>query len=188
MANIEFINKSRNWRPPELYTMTKVLLYNKKGSCLSLGPGAGVAELDLINKCWDVTAVDKEIHSYNIMRESTKSKKLTFIHKSFEELKLEDKYDYVIAINSLPFMDKKHLPNLFDDLINHSKKKCVYAMTFFGNNHTFVKKSCFGMTIASVKKLLKKYKLTLLYIDQKNLHRLDDVIFDVISVIASKDF
>jgi cyclopropane fatty-acyl-phospholipid synthase-like methyltransferase len=164
--------------------MTKVLLYGKKGSCLSLGTGAGVAELDLITKNWNVTAVDRDIHSYNVMRESTKSKKLTFIHTSFEELKLEGRYDYVIAINSLPFMDKKHLPDLFNNLIKHSNKKCVYSMTFFGKNHTFVKKSCFGMTIASIKKLLKTYKLTLLYIDQKNLTRLGDVIFDVISVIA----
>lgn len=98
------------------------------------------------------------------------------------------KYDYVIAINSIPFMKKSNLDNLFKSIINKSKIGCIYTITFFGKNHTFVTNgSCFSMTIVGVKKLLKKYKVEILFMEQKNANRNDDVIFDIINVIGKKN-
>jgi cyclopropane fatty-acyl-phospholipid synthase-like methyltransferase len=186
-----FIENTKNKPPPMLYIMTKVLLYKKKGNCLSLGSGAGVAEIELLTQGWKVTAVDKLLQSYNTMKELAPKKnikKLKFIESTFEEMELPRmKYDYIIAINSIPFMNKSNLGNLFKSITNKSNIGCIYTMTFFGKTHTFVTNgSCFGMTVAEVNKLLKKYKIELLYIEQKNINRIDDVLFDVINVIGSK--
>ena len=182
-----FIDRTKIFEPPILYRMTKVLIYNKKGNCLSLGPGAGNAELELLKLGWHVTAVDKEIYSYETMREQTKSKKLEFINIDFNDLKLTKKYDYVIAINSIPFMDKKNIDDLFEKIFTHSKKECTITMTFFGTNHTFVKHGgCFGMTTTEVKKLFKKYKINIKLLGQTATKRPDGVNFDVINVIGVK--
>lgn len=185
---IKFINQTKDNPPPLLYQMTKVLLYGKKGVCLSLGPGAGTAELDLIEKGWYVDAVDIEIHSHAVMLEKTKSKKLKFIHSRFNKLKLTKKYNLIIAINSIPFMKKTDIPDLFHKLKTHSSKKCIYIMTFFGKKHTFVKlaktKRIFGMSVTEVSKLCKTHKIKILLIEEKKHIRPDGVLFNVINVIG----
>jgi cyclopropane fatty-acyl-phospholipid synthase-like methyltransferase len=188
---LKFIENTKSGSPPLLYIMSKVLLYSKKGNCLSLGPGAGLAEIELINHGWCVVAIDKLKQSYDTMKEllpKKNHKKLKFLVTTFEDINLPSKkYDYVIAINSIPFMHKSKLDNLFKLITDKSNVECIYTMTFFGKNHTFVKKgSCFSMTIIEVKKLLKHYSVELLFIEQKTIDRKDGVVFDVINVIGKK--
>jgi cyclopropane fatty-acyl-phospholipid synthase-like methyltransferase len=189
MININFINKTKNCDAPILYQMSKVLLYGKKGKCLSLGPGAGNAEIDLIEKGWCVDAVDIEPHSYVVMLEKIKSKKLKFIHSTFAEVKLTKKYNLIIAINSIPFMKKNNIVDLFCKLKAHSNKGCIYVMTFFGKKHSFVKpgkeKSPFSMSINEVSKLFKTYKIKILLIEENYKNRPDGVLFNVINVIGN---
>jgi len=169
--------------------MSKVLLYGKKGRCLSLGSGAGNAEIDLIKKKWSVDAVDIEKYSHVVMLEKTKSKKLKFIHSSFDELKLTKKYNLIMAINSIPFMKKKNIPELFIKFRRHSHKKCIYIMTFFGKKHSFIKpinkKSPFGMSVSGVSKLFETYKIKILFIEENYHNRPDGVLFNVINVIGT---
>jgi SAM-dependent methyltransferase len=185
--NNNYINKSKNGFIPDIYMMTKVLLVDKKGSCLSLGPGAGLAELDLIKNGWHVTAVDINPYSYKVMRKLTKSKKLEFINVNFAKLTLTKKYDYIIASHSIPFIKKKQFIKLFDNIVvNHSNKKCIYSMTFFQNTHTFVKKGkSFGITMINIKKLFNKYKIKIILMEQNQINRKEDnIMFNYINVIG----
>lgn len=114
-------------------------------------------------------------------------KYLQFNNTSFDNMELDTniKYNYIIAINSIPFMDKTQLNPLFENLTKHSSKNCIYAITFFSNKSTYVKKkSCFGMTKASILKLCKLYKLEIQLLENTHSMRKDGVVFDIWQFIA----
>jgi 16S rRNA A1518/A1519 N6-dimethyltransferase RsmA/KsgA/DIM1 with predicted DNA glycosylase/AP lyase activity len=188
---MNFIDSTKNSGTPLLYKMTEVLLYGKSGNCLSLGPGAGNAEIELLENNWNVTAVDKELYSNTVMTQKIKEnkkiniKKFEFINTDFKSLELTKNYDYIIAINSVPFMDKKYLDTLMSNIINHSNKDCIITISFFQKKTTnVINKLCFGMTIPSIKKLFKKYDIDIKLIENYITKKDNGYIFDVVGVIG----
>ena len=122
---------------PLFYRMTKILLYGKTGN--------RYAEIQLIKNNWNVTAVDLDKNSYEIMKKKTNIKKL----------ELTKKYDYIIAINSIPYMDKKYLEDLMSNIIKHSNKNCIITITFFTKkNYICYKKNMFWYVNNNYKKII----------------------------------
>ena len=178
---------------PELHTISKLLWYNiKDGNCLSLGPGAGSAEINLLNMGWDVTCVDKLKYSKDTMcntikERKIKNKKIKFIINDFNNFSLNKnkKLNYVMAISSLPFSDKENLYNLFSKIIDNSENKCVFSINFFTNKTTLVKnKECFGMNKLEINKLCKHFDLQIKYIDLKLKIKKNNDIFEIYDIIA----
>ena len=178
-----------------LYTLTKMMLHKiKKGNCLSLGPGGGYSEILLMLDNWDVTCIDKLKYSKDIMLShlnelKIKKNKLTFIIDDFDTAILDkssNKFNYILAENSLPFSNKNKLYELFEKIIRNCKKKCIFSVNFFTNNHTFVKnKKCYGMNKKEINKLFKTFNITIEYINLKlNKNRKDNIVFEYYNVIG----
>jgi 2-polyprenyl-3-methyl-5-hydroxy-6-metoxy-1,4-benzoquinol methylase len=159
------------------------------GHALSIGPGGGVAERQLIRDGWSVDCVDRDTVSDEIMREKLsddEQKRYSFYNCIASDFEFKKTYDYVLASNVLPFEEKDKLDGIVNNILHHTKPKGIIAATFFGKNATFVKKgTCFAMTEAEIRSLFKND--TFLYLNRRHVSRPGDgVHFDIFHVIVEK--
>lgn len=179
---VAFIERTKNAPPPYQYYMGKPFWFSQRnGNCLSIGPGAGRAEVNLIKYGWRVTAVDSCKYSHKIMNEQLDVKdqrKLNFIHGDFAQFTDTKKYNMILAINSLPFI-KVHLSKILPLL----KKNGIIIITLFAPDHGFVKqKKASGITKKEIKNIMKKYQI--LFLEHVKYKRKDDMLWSSFDIIA----
>jgi SAM-dependent methyltransferase len=184
----KFIDRSlNNSTLNKLHYQSKLLWYGmRKKKALSLGTGAGREETDLINKHgWIITGIDIEPYSNEVILKQVKKNKFIFHNVSFEKMQLTGKYDFVFAYNSLPFMNKKYLSDVVDNIILHTKKDSILSINMFGNTHSFVANgTCFSITISYMKKLFSAFKILYINREQYDINPKDH--WDTIDMIAIK--
>jgi 2-polyprenyl-3-methyl-5-hydroxy-6-metoxy-1,4-benzoquinol methylase len=182
----EYIDKSAGRRLHELHTISKFHWFNIKGktTCLSVGSGAGNEEIDLINRGWKVTAVDITSHSEEVMRSRLlkgQQNNLEFLLGDIQEVNLRKKYNYILALNVLPFIG--NFVSVIAKLKKLSKKECIYTMTFFGPNHGI--KNTTKTTVTKLKCLFKSMNLIIRFIERVEYDQKNGVHWDAINVILS---
>lgn len=135
-----------------------------KGIAYDLGCGAGNQAIYLLENGWKVIAVDKEVDVFNKKRQELKKElqdNLEIVKMSFENLKLEEKSDLIIAINSLPFCSPDKFEEMWKNIDNSLKIGGRIAVTLFGVNDDFNKENS-GMTFFNkdeIYKLLENFEI-----------------------------
>jgi hypothetical protein len=187
---VRFINKTNNKRVLDRrHYMSKLLWVSTKPKdrrALSLGPGAGNEEIDLICNGWVVTGVDIEPYSNEVIIKRIKNKnKFKFQNTSFECMVLAGKYSYVLAYNSLPFSKKKYLHGIINNISSHMNKGAVFVFNLFGSKHTkVIHKKCYSVTEPYIKKLLSNFNIK--YINRVQFDRPIGDHWDEFNIIAIK--
>jgi len=172
---------------------------------LSLGIGAGNIEREYLLNGWYVTGVDIAdkacdaiLHNIENDVKNRVIERYEFIWSAFEEVKLSGYYNYVIAFNSLPYSFKEDLPNIISNVNNHVLPGSVFALTFFGDTHDFVKKTvCYGVSEEEIPLLFTGWEIkhinrvietiNIPYVTmRKKKKRYNPVVWDSIDVIAVK--
>lgn len=135
-----------------------------KGIAYDLGCGAGNQSIYLLENGWKVIAVDKEVDVFNKKKQELKKElqdNLKVVKMSFENLKLEENSDLIIAINSLPFCAPDKFEEMWGNINNSLKIGGRIAITLFGVNDDFNKISS-GMTFFNkddIYKLLDNFEI-----------------------------
>ena len=102
----------------------------KKGhKVLDFGGGNGKHSLPLIKEGCEVTILDR----FNL---PNKQKGLTVVECDMREYKTSQKFDVILAINSLPFLSSKdEIITAIDFMQKHLKKGGIIVFTLFGIKH-----------------------------------------------------
>lgn len=97
----------------------KVLKYTSGGKALELGVGNGRNTLFLLSNSFEVTGVDISEEGIGILRERAKGdSNLNLIVSDVLEFESTEKFDLVLAIGLLHFLEKESI----DSLVNKMKK------------------------------------------------------------------
>lgn len=178
-----------------LYDQVMNNSFNRKGKyrALDLGAGAGDIDVALAELGWDVTSVDTSLRSGEII-----NARMKYIHgnsnfhlSDFENAPLDGDYDLVVSFFALPFGNKNNLSRIIGNISNHMKSKSLFAATFFGPEHTYVKNGqAYGISMSELISLLTlngfelQYSLNRFY-SQTGVNN-EPVNWDVLDVIAKK--
>lgn len=130
-----------------------------KGIAYDLGCGAGNLSCFLVQKGWNVIAVDKEVEIIKSKKEKLKDElkeKLEIVQESFENLEMK-KCDFILAINSLPWCDKDKFNDMWNKINKSLKVGGRIAITFFGPNDDLAKTNS-NMTILNKDEILNLLK------------------------------
>ena len=160
---------------------------------LDLGSGSGNEALDLLHRHWEVSAIDASPRAGEVLkaRAHTLRNHLNFQVSDFSHVSLDGDYDFVFSLLALPFGNKQDLPTLVQNITQHMKKGAVFAVNFFGYQHSFVtKKEAYGMDKAEIFNLFSSHQLNIVYYlnrvyDQKDFSG-NPTHWDVIDVIGIK--
>lgn len=160
------------------YYLHDIAMYLFPAQCpnyraLSVGSSSGNEEIDLIKREWNVTGVDINPISGEIIAERAKFLygRFSFQNVSLSKIKLTGTYDYFISLFVFPFEDKKEVLKLIRHMSLYSKKGTIVAVNFFGPEHDYVRKgSAFAMSEKEVKKALEGNRFEILQF----LHRVYD--------------
>ncbi len=137
---------------------------------VNFGSGAAKEDLDLLKKGWDVLSIDSNPLTHEILSNDSKNLKGTSksINDSFEEAKLDGKYDLIMSFNSLPFGQKNTLDSIFKNISHHLKEKTgLFVANFFGTEHGFVKQEiAYALSHEELSEKLLKSKFEIIEIKE----------------------
>ncbi|MEN9450388.1 MAG: hypothetical protein RJA83_1002 [Pseudomonadota bacterium] len=178
-----------------LYKETRNKFFNssEKHRALDLGSGAGNEDVDLLTRGWDVVGVDASPRSGEIIKERAKGLNghFSFLEADFRSAQLTGYYDFVMSFYSLPFGNKKELSLLVKNIGKHMKNGGIFAVTFFGYQHDFVKQGkAYGISKEELNNILRSNQFNVTFFlnrifDQKTFAG-DPVHWDVFDVVAVK--
>lgn len=156
----------RTERNSERRGLKRLLEIVDSGIALELGTGAGADTIYMLEKGWNVTAVDINSKSEKIIREKLKNvlseeinQRLTFRNEAFEDLKLEkNKYDLVVGFDSLHFCGKNHFQTFFNNIVDSIKPGGYLIGNLLGVKDDWNKKETYMpfFTYEQVQKLIEK--------------------------------
>ena len=161
---------------------------------LSLGSGAGNEEVDLIKADWEVTAIDRQQRSYEVISERIKTSQNLFHFQlgDFSEIAMNGTYDLVLALFSLPFGRKEELINMILRLAKHTRYGSLVVANFFGSEHSFVEKSmAYAVNITELTELFSQSGFKISYNLNRKFKQLDfsgnKTNWDLIDIIAVRN-
>lgn len=120
-------------------------LINTQGRGLDLGFGAGNEVLNMAMLGLIVDAVDSNEETIKSLKNSVDNEyesRINLIQEKIENFKIEDdKYDCIIASNSLPFIRSKDLvKDIVSNIVKGLKTGGCFYLTFFGNKDAWSEK------------------------------------------------
>lgn len=104
-----------------------------RGRSLDIGSGALLEVRRMIEECFQhITVIDQlcndELHNFD-------PHIVSFEQCLVEDYKFSpDSFDFVSALFVLPFMQRKELSRVMDDIVSSLKKDGIFVATFFGEN------------------------------------------------------
>ena len=130
------------YQPPREVVINALEFFQTHGKVLDLGCGVGNETAYLLDKGWDVWAIDCEPKAIEIMKErrdirSSSHRLVTQVAK-FENLnwKILPQFDLICACNSLPFCESQKFPSVFASIKEKIKSNGRFAGHFFGRNYS----------------------------------------------------
>ncbi|BCA95625.1 methyltransferase [Legionella antarctica] len=206
VGNMSFANQNQdNWQAYldgsvgkniyYLYNQVMSSSFQNKSNyrALDLGSGAGDVDFNLAALGWDVTSVDTSQRAGELITERMKyiNGKFNFQLSDFENAILSGDYDLVLSFFALPFGDKNNLPELIRKISQHTKPDAIFAVTFFGNDHTFVKNGqAYGISKDELSSILNANGFEIRYFLNRRYKQSgsngESVNWDVLDVIATK--
>jgi SAM-dependent methyltransferase len=133
--------KNKMGQPPREIIVEALNLFKKQGKAIDLGCGVGNEAVFLLNKGWEVWAIDSEHQAIQIINKRNDIKepeKLTSVVNKFEEESVWDALpdvDFIYASYSLPFCNQSEFKRVW----SHVKQKLIpggrFAGHFFGLNY-----------------------------------------------------
>lgn len=133
--------KNKIDQPPRRLIVDALNLFKKQGRAIDLGCGVGNEAVFLLNKGWEVWAIDSEHHAIQIINQRNdikKLEKLATVVNTFEEESVWDdlpNVDFIYASYALPFCNQSEFPRVW----GHVKQKLIpggrFAGHFFGLNY-----------------------------------------------------
>lgn len=127
-------------KPPTRLLVEALKYVNETGGiALELGAGSPRDSKFLIEKGFEVIAVDKTSESKDLFGELVKNNKLQFVQSSFSDFNFSDyNYDFVSAQRALPFIEtKSELIRVLNRMKEGLKRDGVFASHFFGIKDTW---------------------------------------------------
>ena len=153
-------NKGRPLRA--LYSQAILFLRPSANRAMDLGCGDGTEVLDLLQRGFEVHAVDQEPKSIELISKNaaTKSEKFHSHVSSLENWNIWPKVDFLFAYHSFPFCK----PHGFDDVVAKSLSSVVtdgiFAASFFGPQDEWVKeKKVVGISAEDVRIKLSAFEI-----------------------------
>ena len=129
---------------------------------IDIGCGAGNDTVYLINKGWEVTAIDREDVESRISKRLNQEQlaKFKFQRQIFEDIKLE-KCNLIVANSSLSFCKKEKFQELWNKINNSIEQNGYFIGNFFGVNDSWAKSkpNMKFFTESEVKELFKDFKI-----------------------------
>lgn len=133
MQNSSYHEATKN-KPPTKLLVEALKHVEQKGFALDLGAGAFSDSKFLLEKGFDVLAVDISKESETIAQE-IQNNSFSFKRSSIESLSLEEeKYAIINAAFSLPFIDRHDFIETFSTIKKSLKKGGVLCCQLFGIN------------------------------------------------------
>lgn len=116
---------------PEPLVMRAVTLVKKKESAFDIGAGSLRNTKFLLEKGFQVTAIDKDplIVKY---AKKINNDSLTTVVTTIEEFELKSTFDLVIAINTLPFLKPSVFDETFEKIKHTLNDEGLLCLTLFG--------------------------------------------------------
>ena len=111
-------------------------------TAVDLGCGAGIETADLLQRGWNVIAIDREPASISAVVELNglqSHQKLRTICSSFEDLIEVPAAEFIYSYHSLPFCHSDHLDRVWGLIRDAVKPNGIFAGSFFGLNDEWVK-------------------------------------------------
>lgn len=147
-------------RPPSSLVLKAIPHVAEKGMALDLGAGSLRNSRALLTEGFEVTAIDKDPVAREVANDIN-SPELEVQITTFSDFEFPmEAYDFVVAINTLPFATPEEFPELWERLVASLKPRGIFAGTFFGPNDTWADKP--GMTFLSkeqVEELLSEFEV-----------------------------
>lgn len=168
-------------------------LFSKKRrikTALDVGAGTGRDTFFLLNKGWDVTAIDGQDKSIDIMCSRMAEEfnsHLKLFRIEFENLHtIGGQFDLVVANWSIDYTDPEKYPLIFDQVRSKVLEGGYLAVSFFGNEHTGIGPS-YPHTLHKESEILPMIgdSFELKYFNVVKQRR-SNIVWHVIEVVAKK--
>ncbi len=155
----DFIKKTNN-KKHRILTELAIHWVKNKNRALDIGGGALNDSRFLINNGFIVDVIDIENIVLNIANELN-NKKLNIKISHIENCDIGiEKYNFVIANYVLPFIKKKDIRHVMDNIFNSLKINGIFSGTFFGKNDFYRKNTKIVFNSRrQVLDLLKEYEI-----------------------------
>lgn len=158
----KYYEKSKGRPLRALYSQAIAFLDSSAKIAMDLGCGSGTEVLDLLNRGFEVHAVDQESMAIEFLTsQATEAQKKLQPHLcSLETLKAWPQTDFLFAYHSFPFCK----PDQFDDVVEKAlrsvSKKGICAITFFGLEDQWVTENkVMGISADKVKNKLQDFQI-----------------------------
>ena len=176
IAWVTYINQTKEAKTPQKTLVLALNIYRgknlKPGYAVDLGSGTGKDTLYLLNKGWQVVAVDFSAKAITILR--TRAEENNFIKlqtqiADFKQMQLPPNLDMINATYSLPFVEPQHFLQVWQDVNQHLRPGGFFVGNFFGPTDDFAKDN--SMTLLNKQQILclfKDYKIH--YLNERKLY------------------
>ncbi|MEO7804234.1 MAG: class I SAM-dependent methyltransferase [Actinomycetota bacterium] len=139
------------------------------GRALDLGCGAGRGTLRLLSLGFDVTAVDMSDQGLEFLRQRLpKDAAATLICSSFQDLKLEGRYDVVVAVCSLFFLPPPQFATFWPTVVEAIVPGGLFAGLFLGVNDSWKDRTFTLHDRHEVESLLSDFEIVHLVEDEND--------------------
>lgn len=128
---------------------------------VDLGCGVGTEVADLLQRGFEVHAVDQEIKSIELVKANTSNSPNLHAHlSSLENWTVWPKVDFLFAYHSFPFCDSKNFISVIEKAFSSIKSNGILAVSFFGpEDQWVVENKVVGISESEVRKLLSNFQV-----------------------------
>lgn len=108
-------------------------LLSKNAKVLDLGAGTGQSTIPFAKQGYKVTLFEISENMLNVAKHRRELKSCRFIREDIGNLKLKDRFDAIISVNSFgclaPYFKEKEMPSLYKRVAGHLKQGGLLALS-----------------------------------------------------------